>query len=154
MEWTHSSWLSTLLSLCLTAAPVRETGFGGFHALSIGQRRTPLVVRSRLLERRRLGADWSIVSDPVQRYLRMERNGHEWAKAAVREDLDSPAFYLFAMWWASVREIHEAFREERAALEETPQHLKVAHAASARNHQARAAEKTRIEAFAAEVGIN
>lgn len=103
---------------------------------------------------RRLGADWSIVSDPVQRYLRMERNGHEWAKAAVREDLDSPAFYLFAMWWASVREIHEAFREERAALEETPQHLKVAHAASARNHQARAAEKTRIEAFAAEVGIN
>ena len=103
MEWTHSSWLSILLFLCLTAAPVRETGLGGFHALSIGQRRTPLVVRSRLLERRRLGADWSIVSDPVQRYLRMERNGREWAEAAVREDPDSPAFYLFAMWWASVR---------------------------------------------------
>merc|ERR1711865_1343384 len=70
---------------------------------------------------------------------------------AVREDPDSPAFYLLAMWWASVREMHEAFREERAALEEKPQNLEVAHAASARNHQARAAEKTRGAAFVAEV---
>jgi len=100
---------------------------------------------------RRLGADWSILSDNVQRHLRDERNCQEWAEAAVREDPDSPAFYLLAMWWASVREMHEAFREERAALEEKPQNLEVAHAASARNHQARAAEKTRGAAFVAEV---
>ena len=42
---------------------------------------------------RRLGADWSILSDPVQRCLRDERNAREWAEAAVREDPDSPAFY-------------------------------------------------------------
>ena len=100
---------------------------------------------------RRLGADWSILGDNVQMFLRNERKCHEWAKAAVREDPDSPAFYLLAMWWASVREMHEAFREERAALEEKPQNLEVAHAASARNHQARAAEKTRGAAFVAEV---
>ena len=77
----------------------------------------------------------------------MERNACEWAEAAVREDPDSPALYLFAIWWATVREQHEAFREERAALEETPQNFKVAHAASARLAQALAAEDSKLYAL-------
>ena len=104
---------------------------------------------------RRLGADWSILGDPVRNSLRGEEKARKWAEAAVREDPDSPAVYLLAMWWATVREMHEAFREERAALEEKPQNLEVAHAAAARNHQARAAEKTRGAALVAEaLGTN
>ena len=96
---------------------------------------------------RRLGADWSILGDNVQRFLRNERKCREWAEAAVREDPDSPAFYLVAIWWATVCEQHEAFREERAALEETPQNFKVAHAASARLAQALAAEDSKLYAL-------
>ena len=102
---------------------------------------------------RRLGADWSILSDNVQRHLRDERNCQEWAEAAVREDPDSPALYLFAIWWATVREQHEAFREERAALEETPQNFKVAHAASARLAQALAAEDSKLDALGEVAGF-
>ena len=70
----------------------------------------------------------------------------------MREDPDSPAFYLFTIWWATVREQHDAFREERAALEETPQNFKVAHAASARLTQALTAEVSKFAALR-EVGF-
>ena len=96
---------------------------------------------------RRLGADWSILSDTVKGALKDEKVVRRWAEAAVREDPDSPAFYLVAIWWATVCEQHEAFREERAALEETPQNFKVAHAASARLAQALAAEDSKLYAL-------
>ena len=101
---------------------------------------------------RRLGADWSILSDTVKGALKDEKTYRRWAETAVREDPDSPALYLFAIWWATVREQHEAFREERAALEETPQNFKVAHAASARLTQALTAEVSKFAALR-EVGF-
>ena len=101
---------------------------------------------------RRLGADWSILSDTVKGALKDEKVVRRWAEAAVREDPDSPAFYLVAIWWATVCEQHEAFREERAALEETPQNFKVAHAASARLTQALTAEVSKFAALR-EVGF-
>ena len=102
---------------------------------------------------RRLGADWSILGDTVKGALKDEKVVRRWAEAAVREDPDSPAFYLVAIWWATVCEQHEAFREERAALEETPQNFKVAHAASARLAQALAAEDSKLDALCEEVGL-
>ena len=102
---------------------------------------------------RRLGADWSIIGDTVKGALKDEKVVRRWAEAAVREDPDSPAFYLVAIWWATVCEQHEAFREERAALEETPQNFKVAHAASARLAQALAAEDSKLDALCEEVGL-
>merc|ERR1712194_798885 len=72
---------------------------------------------------RRLGADWSILGDTVKGALKDEKVVRRRAEAAVREDPDSPAFYLVAIWWATVCEQHEAFREERAALEENPAEL-------------------------------
>ena len=101
---------------------------------------------------RRLGADWSILGDTVKGALKDEKVVRRWAETAVREDPDSPALYLFAIWWATVREQHEAFREERAALEETPQNFKVAHAASARLTQALTAEVSKFAALR-EVGF-
>ena len=101
---------------------------------------------------RRLGADWSILGDTVKGALKDEKVVRRWAEAAVREDPDSPAFYLVAIWWATVCEQHEAFREERAALEETPQNFKVAHAASARLTQALTAEVSKFAALR-EVGF-
>ena len=101
---------------------------------------------------RRLGADWSILGDTVKGALKDEKTYRRWAETAVREDPDSPALYLFAIWWATVREQHEAFREERAALEETPQNFKVAHAASARLTQALTAEVSKFAALR-EVGF-
>ena len=103
---------------------------------------------------RRLGADWSILGDMVKGCLSDEKKARGWVEAAVRKDPDSTALYLFAIWWACVREQHEAFREERAALEETPQNFKVAHAASQRYTQALAAEDSKLAALCAEVGIN
>jgi|TARA_B110001469_G_C9600209_1_gene298211 hypothetical protein len=47
---------------------------------------------------KRLGADWSILSATAQKYIENEKNCRLWAEKAVREDPDSPAFYLLAMW--------------------------------------------------------
>ena len=103
---------------------------------------------------RRLGADCSILGDMVKGCLSDEKKARGWVEAAVRKDPDSTALYLFAIWWACVREQHEAFREERAALEETPQNFEVAHAAFKRQTQAHAAEDSKLAALRAEVGIN
>ena len=102
---------------------------------------------------RRLGADWSILGDTVKKCLEDEKTVRRWTETAVREDPDSPAFYLFTIWWATVREQHDAFREERAALEETPQNFKVAHAASARLAQALAAEDSKLYALGEVAGF-
>ena len=103
---------------------------------------------------RRLGADWSILGDMVKGCLSDEKKARGWVEAAVRKDPDSTALYLFAIWWACVREQHEALREERAALEETPQNFEVAHAAFKRQTQAHAAEDSKLAALCAEVGVN
>ena len=103
---------------------------------------------------RRLGAEWSILSDEAKYMLEEEKYARKYAERAVREDPDSTAFYLLAIWWASFREKHEAFREELAALEETPQNFKVAHAAAKRLEEARAAEVANLRAFLAEVRAN
>ena len=68
-------------------------------------------------EGRELGADWSVVSERTKSFFKDEKKVRAWAVADVGKDPDSRAFHVYTAWWAAVRELHEAFREEHAALD-------------------------------------
>ena len=70
----------------------------------------------------------------------------------MREDPDSPAFYLFAIRWATVREQHgdstrSSEKSEPRWRKPRRTSIKVAHAASARLAQALAAEDSKLYAL-------
>ena len=88
-------------------------------------------------EGRELGADWSVVSERFKRFLKDEKKVRAWAVAEVGKDPDSRAFHVYTAWWAAVRELHEAFREERAALDhEKPPNFRRAYLACKRHDRA------------------
>lgn len=102
---------------------------------------------------RRLGADWSLVDDAIRQHLINEKDIRELAEKAVRQDPGSPALYLHASWWACLREIREAGRELRAALEETPPDHARAEVARARERRARDAYDASERALSREIAI-
>ena len=71
----------------------------------------------------------------------------------MRQDPGSPALYLHASWWACLREIREAGRELRAALEETPPDHACAEVARARERRARDAYDASERALSREIAI-
>ena len=88
-------------------------------------------------EGRELGADWSVVSERFKRFLKDEKKVRAWAVAEVGKDPDSRALHVYTAWWAAVRELHEAFREERAALDhEKPPNFRRAYLACKRHDRA------------------
>ena len=88
-------------------------------------------------EGRELGADWSVLSEWTKAFFKDEKKVRAWAVADVGKDPDSRALHVYTAWWAAVRELHEAFREERAALDhEKPPNFRRAYLACKRHDRA------------------
>ena len=97
-------------------------------------------------EGRELGADWSVVSERFKRFLKDEKKVRAWAVADMGKDPDSRALHVYTAWWAAVRELHEAFREERAALDhEKPPNFRRAYLACKRSDRAAEALRARYK---------
>ena len=88
-------------------------------------------------EGRELGADWSVLSEWTKAFFKDEKKVRAWAVADMGKDPDSRALHVYTAWWAAVRELHEAFREERAALDhEKPPNFRRAYLACKRHDRA------------------
>ena len=97
-------------------------------------------------EGRELGADWSVVSERSKRFFKDEKKVRAWAVADVGKDPDSRALHVYTAWWAAIRELHEAFREERAALDhEKPPNFRRAYMACKRSDRAEEQARARYK---------
>ena len=97
-------------------------------------------------EGRELGADWSVLSEWTKAFFKDEKKVRAWAVADMGKDPDSRALHVYTAWWAAVRELHEAFREERAALDhEKPPNFRRAYLACKRSDRAAEALRARYK---------